>query len=156
MNKDIDRSGLDANFWKKKKLNRMTRKEWEALCDGCGKCCMNKLEDSKTGEVAFTKIACRIFDDSSCRCSHYFNRHQIVPNCISLTPTNLNKHQYWLPKTCAYKLIFENKPLYDWHPLISGNQETVYQAGVSMKENTIPETTVSVHQWDHFIIEEPE
>ena len=155
MNKDIDRTGLETNFWKKKKLNKMSRKEWEALCDGCGKCCMNKLEDSETGEVAFTQIACRIFDDSNCRCSHYDNRHQMVPNCISLTPTNLKEHQYWLPETCAYKLIFENKPLYDWHPLISGNEKTVYQAGVSMKENTIPETDVSVQNWDQFVIEEP-
>ena len=105
----IDRDGLTPNFWEKKPLSKMSPREWEALCDGCGKCCMNKLEDEDTGEVALTRVACRLFDDDTCRCGQYAIRHQFVPECIVLKPSNIDNHAYWMPSTCAYKLLFQKK-----------------------------------------------
>ncbi|MRU16123.1 YcgN family cysteine cluster protein [Roseovarius sp. A21] len=156
MNNDpIDRSGLRPRFWETTPLNRMTQKEWEALCDGCGKCCLNKLEDEDTSEVALTRVACRLFDDTTCRCAQYPIRHQFVPECISLTAQNLELHLYWMPETCAYKRLHKGQPLYDWHPLISGTPDTVHEAGVSMQNRTVPEFEVSDDDWEDHVIEEP-
>ncbi|WP_439123788.1 YcgN family cysteine cluster protein [Marivita sp.] len=156
MNKDpIDRKGLDPRFWERKALTDLNTQEWEALCDGCGKCCLNKLEDEDTGHVELTRVACRLFDDSTCRCAQYEIRHQFVPECIVLKPSNIDDHAYWMPKTCAYRLLWEGKPLYDWHPLISGTPETVHQAGVSMRNATVPEFEVHEDDWEDHIIEEP-
>jgi uncharacterized cysteine cluster protein YcgN (CxxCxxCC family) len=155
MSDPIDRSGLRPRFWETTRLDRMTQKEWEALCDGCGKCCLNKLEDDETGEVELTRVACRLFDDTSCRCAQYPIRQQFVPECISLKPHTIERHAYWLPETCAYKLLYEGKPLYDWHPLISGDPQSVHDAGVSMQHRTIPEFDVSEDDWEEYIIEEP-
>ena len=151
----IDRGGLAPRFWERKRLSEMSEKEWEALCDGCGKCCLNKLEDEDSGEVALTRVACRLFDDSTCRCGQYETRHSFVPECISLTAANLGSHLYWMPETCAYKLLWEGKPLYDWHPLISGTPESVHRAGVSMQGRTVPEFEVDDEEWEDHIIEEP-
>ena len=104
----INRSGLTPRFWERKPLTKLSPREWEALCDGCGKCCLNKLEDEETGDVALTCVACRLFDDDSCRCSQYPIRHQFVPECISLRPHDIDKHMYWLPQTCAYRLLRED------------------------------------------------
>src|SRR6056297_3755017 len=98
MSDPIDRSGLRPRFWETTRLDRMMQKEWEALCDGCGKCCLNKLEDDETGEVALTRVACRLFDDSTCRCGQYAIRHKFVPECISLTARTIARHAYWLPR----------------------------------------------------------
>ena len=125
----------------------MSQDEWEALCDGCGKCCLNKLEDADTGEVALTQIACRLFDDRICRCAHYQMRHAIVKNCIKLSIDNLKQNLYWLPSTCAYRLLWEGKPLFDWHPLISGECDSVHVAGVSMQNRTIPEYEIHEDDW---------
>lgn len=151
----IERAGLGARFWERKKMSQMSPKEWEALCDGCGKCCLNKLEDEDSGEVALTNVACRLLDDSTCRCSQYPIRHQFVPECIMMSPSNIEEHMYWLPQTCAYRLVYEGKPLARWHPLISGTAETVHQAGVSVKHKTIPEFEVDDDDWEEHIIEEP-
>ncbi len=151
----IERSGLGARFWLDKPLTRMTRDEWEALCDGCGKCCMNKLEDEDTQEVALTRIACRLFDDSTCRCANYERRHQFVPECITLSPANLDKNLYWMPATCAYKLLWTGHALPDWHPLLSGTADSVHAAGVSMRHLTLPESEVDEDDWEDHIIEEP-
>ncbi|MTJ04933.1 MAG: YcgN family cysteine cluster protein [Sediminimonas qiaohouensis] len=151
----IRRDGLRPRFWETVPLSRMTRAEWEALCDGCGKCCMNKLEDEDTGEVALTRVACRLFDDSTCRCGQYQERHQFVPECIVLKPTNMDTHAYWMPDTCAYKLLWQGKPLYDWHPLISGTPDSVHAAGVSMQGRTVPEFEIDEDDWEDHIIEEP-
>jgi len=151
----IAREGLRARFWETTPLDRMTRDQWEALCDGCGKCCMNKLEDEDTQEVALTRIACRLFDDTSCRCAQYDIRHQYVPECIVLKPQTLDQNLYWMPETCAYKLLHLGKPLYDWHPLISGNPDSVHDAGVSMQSRTLPEFEVDEDDWEDHIIEEP-
>ena len=152
---DIDRSGLRPNYWKTVPMEKMNRQEWEALCDGCGKCCLNTLEDEDTGEVALTNVACRLLDDATCLCSQYDIRHQFVPECIVLTPKTILDNLYWLPQTCAYRLVHEKRPLYDWHPLISGNSETVHLAGVSMQYRTLSEFDIADEDWEDHIIEEP-
>ena len=155
MSEGISRSGLRPRFWETVPMDRMNRAEWEALCDGCGKCCLNKLEDEETGEVALTRLACRLLDDESCLCSQYSIRHQFVPECIVLTPKTLRDSLYWLPQTCAYRLVVEGRPLYPWHPLLSGDPETVHTAGVSVRGLTIPEFEVGEDDWEDHIIEEP-
>lgn len=151
----IMRQGLRENFWENVPLKNLAPKEWEALCDGCGKCCLNKLEDPDTGEVAFTRVACRLLDDESCRCAQYDIRKQFVPECVVLTPKNIADIAYWMPTTCAYRLLYEGKALYDWHPLISGTPETVHAAGVSVQGWTVPEFEVEEDDWEDHIIEEP-
>ena len=133
----------------------MTRAEWEALCDGCGKCCLNKLEDEDTAEVALTRVACRLFNDDTCRCTQYGIRHQFVPECVVLSPKNMDRNLYWIPETCAYKLLWTGRTLFDWHPLISGDPQTVHDAGVSMQKRTVPEFAVDEEDWEEHIIEEP-
>jgi uncharacterized protein len=155
MTDPIRRDGLRPRFWEKYPVDRLTQAEWEALCDGCGKCCLNKLEDEETGEVALTRIACRLLDDSTCRCGQYPIRHQFVPECIVLSPQNMDKNLYWMPETCAYKLLWQGKRLFDWHPLISGDPQTVHDAGISVHGITIPEFDVPEEDWEDYIIEEP-
>jgi uncharacterized cysteine cluster protein YcgN (CxxCxxCC family) len=151
----IERNGLGERFWERKKMAQMSQKEWEALCDGCGKCCLNKLEDEDTGEVALTNVACRLLDDSTCFCAQYDIRHQFVPECIVMSPSNIEEHLYWMPQTCAYRLVHEGRPLEDWHPLISGTPDSVHKAGVSVKNKTVPEFEIDEDDWEEHIIEEP-
>lgn len=142
-------------FWDKP-LRELSRAEWEALCDGCGKCCLNKLEYEDTGAVVFTRIACRLLDGHSCRCTRYPIRRQFVPDCVSLTAASVARVAYWLPRTCAYRLRHEGKPLPDWHPLETGDPESVHRAGMSVRGWTIPETAVAEDEWeDHTIDETP-
>jgi uncharacterized cysteine cluster protein YcgN (CxxCxxCC family) len=155
MTDPIAPAGLAKRFWEKKPLTKMSPAEWEALCDGCGKCCLNKLEDEDTEEVALTRVACRLLDDATCRCAHYENRHQFVPDCIVLKPDNLDTHAYWMPLTCAYRLLWQGKPLYDWHPLISGTAQSVHDAGISVQGNTVSEFDTPFEEWEDYIIEEP-
>ncbi len=136
-------------------MGQMNSAEWEALCDGCGKCCLNKLEDPDTGEVALTRVACKLLDDQSCRCSQYDIRRQIVPECIVLSPGTIADHAYWMPQTCAYRLVYEGKPLPHWHPLISGDPDSVHAAGVSVQGMTVPEFELLEDEWEEHIIEEP-
>lgn len=155
MTDPIQRDGLRPKFWEKVPLKKLSANEWEALCDGCGKCCLNKLEDPDTGEVALTRVACRLLDDQSCHCSQYEIRKHIVPECIVMTPQNIESHVYWMPETCAYRLLWEGRKLYEWHPLISGDPNTVHRAGVSVKGWTIPEFEIAEEEWEDHIIEEP-
>ncbi len=155
MKDPIRRDCLRPRFWERVPLRKMTAQEWEALCDGCGKCCLNKLEDPETREIAFTRVACRLLDDQTCRCAQYDIRKQIVPDCVVLTPANISEIAYWMPSTCAYRLLYEGKPLQDWHPLISGTPETVHIAGVSVKGWTVPEFEIPEEEWEDHIIEEP-
>lgn len=155
MSDPIDRNGLAPRFWDKKPLKDLSQKEWEALCDGCGKCCLNKLEDEESGVVVLTRVACRLLDDATCRCTHYENRHQFVPDCIVLKPSNLDSHAYWMPRTCAYRLLWQGKPLPDWHPLISGSADTVHAAGISVRANTVSEFDTPFEEWEDYVIEEP-
>ncbi len=128
----------DAPFWERKALDEMTSKEWESLCDGCGRCCLNKLEDERTGDILFTNVACRLLNPESCRCENYTDRQRFVPDCRRLTPQNVGKIP-WLPSTCAYRLLAEGKDLEWWHPLISGDPDTVYEAGISVKGRIVSE-----------------
>lgn len=125
-------------YWEHKALGEMTRAEWEALCDGCGRCCLNKLEDESTGEIWHTNIACRLLDLETCRCTSYRDRKRFVPECQVLTCRNLTKYT-WLPPTCAYRLLNEGKKLQWWHPLVSGDTETVHEAGISVRGRVISE-----------------
>lgn len=127
---DADPSA-DAPFWRVKTLPAMTPNEWESLCDGCGRCCLVKLEDEDTGAVAYTDVACRLFDTASCRCADYANRSQVVSDCVRLTPEAVVSLS-WLPPTCAYRLVAEGKDLPFWHPLVSGDAGSVAAAGVSV------------------------
>ena len=151
----IPRDGLPPRYWERTALAKMTPREWEALCDGCGKCCLNKLEDEDTGEVALTRVACRLFDDATCRCARYEERRRHVPECILLTPSTIGDHAYWLPVTCAYRLLWEGRPLAAWHPLISGDPESVHRAGVSIRGATVSEAAVDEEDWEDHLIEEP-
>lgn len=119
-------------FWRRKALSAMTRAEWESLCDGCGRCCLNKLIDDDTNETVFTDVSCRLLDSKSCRCSDYAHRQAKVKDCVRLTPRNVRRLK-WLPPTCAYRLVAEGKDLAWWHPLVSGSSETVHTAGVSVR-----------------------
>ncbi len=146
---------LRPQFWETVPLAEMSAAEWEALCDGCGKCCLNKLEDVDTCEVALTRVACRLFDDATCRCTQYPIRLQFVPDCVVLTPKNIGKNAYWMPQTCAYRLLHEGRRLHDWHPLVSGRADSVHEAGVSAQGLTVPEFEVPEDEWEDHIIEEP-
>lgn len=119
-------------FWKTKSLEEMTDSEWESLCDGCGRCCLEKLEDEDTGRFYYTNVACRLYDAAACGCRDYENRAAQVPDCVRLTPANV-RALAWLPPSCAYKLVAEGRDLYWWHPLVSGRSDTVQEAGVSVR-----------------------
>lgn len=134
-------SSPPAPFWKAKALGEMSRTEWESLCDGCGRCCLVKLADEDTGEIHVTDVACKLLDGRTCRCTDYRHRRQRVPDCLRLTPRNVGNLR-WLPETCAYRLLDEGKDLAWWHPLVSGNPETVVEAGISVRGKTISETQV--------------
>jgi len=138
-------------FWLEKSLHQMTPGEWEALCDGCGRCCLNKLEDSDTGEISWTDIACRLLDQHTCRCRNYELRHEEVSDCLPLTPDSVATMR-WLPPTCAYRLVAEGKPLYWWHYLVSGDRETVHQAGVSVRGRTRSEAGIPVDAFEDHIV----
>ncbi len=125
-------------FWRRKTLAEMTRGEWESLCDGCARCCLDKLEDEDTGEISYTEVACRLLDLGTCRCTDYSNRTRFVPDCVVLTARTVTRLT-WLPSTCAYRLISEGKDLEWWHPLVSGDPDTVHRAGISVRGRAVPE-----------------
>lgn len=119
-------------FWKTKTLDEMSEREWESLCDGCGRCCLVKLEDEDTGQIYATDVGCRLFDAGTCRCQNYAQRQEKVSDCIRLTPEEVDLIP-WLPPTCAYRMVREGKDLQWWHPLVSGSSETVHEAGISVR-----------------------
>ena len=125
-------------FWKTGSLATLNRTQWEALCDGCAKCCLHRLEDTKTREIHFTNVCCRYLDLDSCRCGDYANRSTNVPDCVSVS-LEILKDPYWLPTTCAYRLLAEGRDLPWWHPLVSGDPETVAQSGNSVRGKAISE-----------------
>ncbi len=119
-------------FWTTTPLAQMTADQWESLCDGCGRCCLHKLRDEETEELAFTNVSCRLLDAQTCRCSRYETRRDWVPDCVSLTPATVAEID-WLPPSCAYRLVAEGRDLFWWHPLVSGSTETVHEAGASVR-----------------------
>lgn len=139
-------------FWKAKTLAEMTAAEWESLCDGCGKCCLQKLEDEDSGDVYYTRVVCQYMTDD-CRCSQYEKRQELVPNCVWLTPKDVDQF-FWLPETCAYRLVAEGKDLPSWHPLISGDPQRIHMVDASIKhwdlvrDNALPE-----EDWEDYIID---
>jgi len=139
-------------FWQTKSLAQMSDQEWESLCDGCGRCCLNKLEDWDTREIQFTNIACSLFDSHSCRCKDYENRFSFVPDCVKLKPADIPKYP-WLPPTCAYRLIYEGKDLPEWHPLKSGNSESVHDAGISVRGRTVPEGGLTAEDFEDYLVD---
>ncbi|MFZ2207913.1 MAG: YcgN family cysteine cluster protein [Porticoccaceae bacterium] len=128
-------------FWEYKALAELDAGEWEALCDGCGRCCLLKLEDADRGAIAYTGIACRLLDIRRCRCRDYDHRQRRVPDCQVLNPVNVPVTD-WLPDTCAYRLRAAGKPLPAWHPLISGDPDSVHTAGISVRDRVISEEFV--------------
>jgi uncharacterized cysteine cluster protein YcgN (CxxCxxCC family) len=141
----------DAPFWQRKSLADMTTAEWESLCDGCGKCCLLKLEDVDTGEIAYTNVACRLLDLGTCQCSRYAERLRFVPDCVVLSPDNIGD-LFWMPKTCAYRAIAEGRDLPSWHPLVSGDPETVHRSGVSIRGRCITERKAG--PLEHHVLEQ--
>ena len=142
-----------AAFWRVKRLEEMTDPEWESLCDGCGRCCLVKLEEEDNGRIYFTNVGCRLLDLQSCRCGDYQNRSAKVHDCVRLTPKVVVEIG-WLPPTCAYRLVAEGRDLYWWHPLVSGDPDTVHQAGVSVRgrvevlEDVVPDAALDDHVVD--------
>ncbi len=122
--------------WIEKPLVDLTNDQWEALCDGCGKCCMAKLQDEETLKVYYTNVACELFDAQKCRCQDYDNRHEKVADCIALSLDRPDEFD-WLPQTCAYRLRINSKPLPQWHPLITGNDNSTHEANASVQNKTI-------------------
>ena len=129
---------MTDQFWKRKSLAEMNAEEWDSLCDGCGLCCMHKLEDEDTGEVLYTNLACKLLDIESCRCPDYANRVKRVSDCLVLTPESTEALE-WLPASCAYRLLAHGEELPEWHPLITGDPDSVHEAGISVRGKVVSE-----------------
>ncbi|MHA1523004.1 MAG: YcgN family cysteine cluster protein [Alphaproteobacteria bacterium] len=144
----------NAPFWRRVPLEKMTDEQWESLCDGCARCCLIKLEDIDTGELAFTNISCRLLDAKTCRCTDYANRSKRVPDCIPIKPKEISKLK-WMPPTCAYRLLSEGRDLFWWHPLVSGDPDTVHQASISVAGRHICETSVPKSELEQHVVAWP-
>ena len=144
--------GTTEPVWRRKKLWEMTPEEWESLCDGCGKCCLHKIQYEDTGQLCYTNVACKLLDLGTCKCSRYETRQRYVPDCVQLSPENIAELA-WMPSTCAYRLLSEGKELYDWHPLISGDPDSVHRAGQSVLGKAVPEK--KAWSLEHHIVDWP-
>jgi len=140
-------------FWERKTLAEMTEAEWESLCDGCGRCCLHKLVDIDSGDLLHTRVACRLFDDATSRCSDYANRQQRVSDCLTMTVEGAREYD-WLPDTCAYRRLAHGQSLLWWHPLVSGDPETVHQAGISVRGRTISEDEVAFEDMENYRLDD--
>lgn len=144
---------LDAEepFWRTKRLEDMSAAEWESLCDGCGRCCLNKIEDEDTGQIHLTRLACRLLDLGTCKCSDYANRRDKMPDCVQITPEKARALR-WLPPTCAYRIVAEGGELAWWHPLVSGTPDTVHEAGISVRGLARSEARIKLENYWKYII----
>jgi uncharacterized cysteine cluster protein YcgN (CxxCxxCC family) len=138
-------------FWETKTLRQMSSEEWESLCDGCARFCLHKLEDEESEEVFYTDVACQYLEQDACRCTEYQDRNRLVPNCVWLTPDDVDTF-HWLPTTCAYRLIAEGQALPSWHPLVSGRAESVHEAGISVAGRCVSEAFVHDEDFEDRII----
>ena len=129
----------------------MTSAEWESLCDGCARCCLHKLQDEDDGVVLYTRVACKYLDEDRCRCRHYRERNTLVPNCVWLKPEDIAQFQ-WLPATCAYRVVAEGRDLPDWHPLVTGNPDSVHEAGISVRGKILSEEYVHPDGMEEHVI----
>ena len=145
---------LRKRFWERYPINELNRNEWEALCDGCGLCCLLKFEENGSDTVKFTNVACRLLDLRHCRCRHYEARTKIVSDCIVLKPDEIDDIIDWMPATCAYRLRREGKQLHSWHHLVSGSTETVHECGVSVRGRAVSETEVDMDELENHVAEE--
>lgn len=145
-----DRVEEAIKYWETKSLAEMTDAEWEGVCDGCAKCCLVKLQDDETEDVVYTNVACDLLDTQSCQCTAYAERERRVPTCVKLTPENLDL-LFWMPPSCAYRLLHEGKPLPDWHPLVSGSTETRHAVGATVRGRVRLERTVTGALEDHVV-----
>ena len=146
---------LQDKFWERKTLSEMSPEEWESLCDGCARCCLYKLEDEDTGEFFYTNVVCRYLETGSCRCQVYERRTELMPTCLALN-VRLAAELKWMPASCAYRLLAEGKPLPGWHPLVSGNPESIHEAGISVRGFTIAEADVDMDHLEDYIVDEGE
>ncbi len=143
----------EAPFWHTTPLSAMSREQWESLCDGCGRCCLHKVEDADTGQVHYTEVACRLLNIGTAKCKNYLTRWDHVPDCVELSPVAM-KHIGWLPSTCAYRVLSEGKPLAWWHPLVSGDPDSIHRAGISVRGRVITESKADL--LDYHIVTWPE
>jgi len=144
---------IEKEFWKNKTLAELSPEEWEALCDGCGICCLYKIEDEDSGEVHLTNVACRFLNEVKCVCKLYDDRKSAMPTCIKLTPSkvaNLN----WLPDTCAYRLILKGKPLPNWHHLVSGDPNSVHEVGISVLGKVVDELFINMNNLEEYVVDD--
>jgi len=141
---------MSGRFWEDTPLDKLDRGQWEALCDGCGKCCVHKLEDEETGELMPTNVSCRLLDRTTAQCSNYKHRHAFIPECVRLTPAKL-KTIDWLPGSCAYRLRADGKPLPEWHYLNSGDRDSIHRAGMSVRGWTVSEDDAG--ELEHHLID---
>jgi len=146
------KDGLRQPFWKTKSLHQLTQEEWELLCDGCGRCCLHKLEDEDTGEICYTNVACRLLNIEECRCSDYENRSELVPECIQLTVDLISQYR-WLPDTCAYRRLAEGRALPSFHFLVSGNPEAVHESGASVQYKAISENNIDSSDLEPYVMD---
>jgi uncharacterized protein len=142
----------EGAFWREKSLADMSRVEWESLCDGCGRCCLHKLRHDDTNALSYTNVACRLLNLETCQCSNYTKRRRFVPDCVRLTPEALQEID-WLPKSCAYRRLAEGRDLAWWHPLVSGDPDTVHKAGISVRGRAVSETEAG--PLEHHIVDWP-
>jgi len=140
-------------FWLEKKLEDMSREEWESLCDGCGRCCLHKLEDEDDGRVYYTNVACQYLDFEKIQCTQYLTRNQLVPHCVVLQPEHVAQF-HWLPSTCAYRLVADNQNLPEWHPLVSADTKSVVDAGISIKDRVHNELDINMDDLQEYVIED--
>jgi uncharacterized cysteine cluster protein YcgN (CxxCxxCC family) len=152
MTSTADQAESDAPYWRRKSLEQMSSAEWEALCDGCAKCCLHRLEDEDTGVVYATNVACRLLDLDHCRCLDYGGRAQVVRDCVVLTPDTV-RHAKWLPSTCAYRLLATGQGLPSWHPLVCGDPDAVHRSGHSVRGRVIDEADAD--DLEHHIVDWP-
>ncbi|MGJ8523565.1 hypothetical protein R84981_002268 [Carnimonas sp. R-84981] len=147
----MEAGALRERFWERFTLHELSSAEWEALCDGCGRCCLVKIEDANSGEVALLDVACQLLDTESCRCSDYPNRFDKVPGCTQLTLDNLPQFD-WLPGSCAYRRLAEGRRLAGWHPLIAGSAQRMHKKGISVRGMAVSEREVDEEDYDDHII----